>query len=222
MASFDLFNVPAFNLPAASVPEPVLAAAGEAAADPRETAALAALHSRLAEDAQAAGVLDVAYTVVDSPVGGLILAATEAGLVRVAFECEGVDTVLQDLSTRISPRLLEAPERLAEPAAQLRGYFEGSRRSFDLALDLRLTTGYRRTVVEALQGIAYGRTVTYAGIAALTGNPGAVRAVGTACGRNPLPLVIPCHRVLRSDGTTGGYRGGPAVKKTLLDLEAAA
>ncbi|MCC9176967.1 methylated-DNA--[protein]-cysteine S-methyltransferase [Arthrobacter sp. zg-Y750] len=222
MASFDLFNVPAFNLPAASVPEPVLAAADAAAADPQETAALTALHSRLAEDAQAAGVLDVAYTVVDSPVGGLILAATDAGLVRVAFECEGVDTVLQDLSTRISPRLLEAPERLAEPAAQLRGYFEGSRRSFDLALDLRLTTGYRRTVVEALQGIAYGRTVTYAGIAALTGNPGAVRAVGTACGRNPLPLVIPCHRVLRSDGTTGGYRGGPAVKKTLLDLEAAA
>lgn len=227
MASFDLFNVPAFNLPASSVPaasvsEPALAAAGRAVADPQETAALAALHARLADGAEAAGLLDVAYTVVDSPVGGLVLAATGTGLVRVAFECEGVDTVLQDLSTRISPRLLEAPDRLAAAAAQLREYFEGTRRSFDLALDLRLTTGYRRTVVEALQGIAYGRTATYAGVAALTGNPGAVRAVGTACGRNPLPLVIPCHRVLRSDGTTGGYRGGPAVKKTLLDLEAAA
>lgn len=196
------------------------------AADPADmhvsTTALAALHSRLAAEAQSAGLLDVAYTVIDSPVGKLILAATDAGLVRVAFECEGVDAVLQDLSTRISPRLLEAPERLAAPAAQLAEYFAGTRRSFDLPLDLQLTSGYRRTVVQALQGIGYGRTVTYAGIAALTGNPGAVRAVGTACGRNPLPLVIPCHRVLRSDGTTGGYRGGPAAKKTLLDLEAAA
>lgn len=186
------------------------------------TAVLAALHSRLAVDAQSAGLLDVAYTVIDSPVGKLILAATDAGLVRVAFECEGVDAVLQDLSTRISPRLLEAPDRLAAPAAQLAEYFAGTRRSFDLPLDLQLTSGYRRAVVQALQGIGYGHTATYAGIAALTGNPGAVRAVGTACGRNPLPLVIPCHRVLRSDGTTGGYRGGPAAKKTLLDLEAAA
>ena len=189
---------------------------------PADTAALAALHSRLAAEAHSAGLLDVAYTVIDSPVGRLILAATEEGLVRVAFECEGVETVLQDLSIRISPRLLEAPERLAAPAAQLKEYFAGTRHSFDLPLDLQLTSGYRRTVVQALQGIGYGRTVTYAGIAALTGNPGAVRAVGTACGRNPLPLVIPCHRVLRSDGTTGGYRGGPAAKKILLDLEAAA
>ncbi|UWX97044.1 methylated-DNA--[protein]-cysteine S-methyltransferase [Arthrobacter zhaoxinii] len=192
------------------------------APDPREAAVLAALHTRLAADAEPAGLLDVAYTVIDSPVGRLILAATDAGLVRVAFEGEGVDTVLQDLSTRISPRILEAPGRLARPAAQLREYFDGTRRSFDLDLDLRLTAGYRRTVVQTLQQIGYGRTSTYAGIAALTGNPGAVRAVGTACGRNPLPLVIPCHRVLRSDGTTGGYRGGPAAKKILLDLEAAA
>ncbi|KAD4059785.1 methylated-DNA--[protein]-cysteine S-methyltransferase [Arthrobacter yangruifuii] len=187
-----------------------------------EAAALAALHTRLAAEAEQAGLLDVAYTLVDSPVGRLILAATAAGLVRVAFEGEGVDAVLEDLSTRISPRILEAPGRLARPAAQLREYFDGTRHSFDLDLDLRLISGYRRTVVQTLQTIGYGHTSTYAGIAALTGNPGAVRAVGTACGRNPLPVVIPCHRVLRSDGTTGGYRGGPAAKKILLDLEAAA
>ena len=218
MASFDLFNLSPSAVPETAVPETAV----PVPADPQEAAALAALHDRLAGEAADAGLLDVAYTVIDSPVGGLILAATDAGLVRVAFECEGVDTVLQDLSTRISPRLLEAPERLAVPSAQLQEYFAGTRRSFDLVLDLRLTTGYRRTVVQALQGIGYGRTATYASVAALTGNPGAVRAVGTACGRNPLPLVIPCHRVLRSDGTTGGYRGGPAVKKTLLHLEAAA
>ncbi|WP_146359989.1 methylated-DNA--[protein]-cysteine S-methyltransferase [Arthrobacter yangruifuii] len=187
-----------------------------------EAAALAALHTRLTAEAEQAGLLDVAYTLVDSPVGRLILAATAAGLVRVAFESEGVDAVLEDLSTRVSPRILEAPGRLARPAAQLREYFDGTRRSFDLDLDLRLLSGYRRTVVQTLQTIGYGHTSTYAGIAALTGNPGAVRAVGTACGRNPLPVVIPCHRVLRSDGTTGGYRGGPAAKKILLDLEAAA
>ena len=197
----------------------LLAAVG--AGEPDGTV-LARLHSRLAADAGSAGVLDLAYTVMDSPVGRLVLAATDEGLVRVAFECEGVDEVLQVLSNRISPRILEAPERLAVPVAQLQEYFDGARHSFDLDLDLRLTSGYRRTVVQALQGIGYGHTVTYAGIAALTGNPGAVRAVGTACGRNPLPLVIPCHRVLRSDGTTGGYRGGPAAKKILLDLEAAA
>ncbi|MCC9205801.1 methylated-DNA--[protein]-cysteine S-methyltransferase [Arthrobacter sp. zg-Y769] len=215
MASFDLAGA---GTGAGAGP----ATAGPAAPDPREAAVLAALHTRLAAEAEAAGLLDVAYTVIDSPVGKLILAATDAGLVRVAFECEGVDTVLQDLGTRISPRILEAPGRLARPAAQLREYFDGTRRSFDLDLDLRLTAGYRRTVVQTLQQIGYGHTSTYAGIAALTGNPSAVRAVGTACGRNPLPLVIPCHRVLRSDGTTGGYRGGPAAKKILLDLEAAA
>ena len=182
----------------------------------------AALRSRLAADAASAGLLDVAYTVIGSPVGRLILAATPAGLVRVAFECEGEDRVLQELSNRISPRILEAPGPLAAAAAQLQEYFDGARRSFDLDLDLRLTAGYRRTVVQALRGIGYGHTSTYAAVAALTGNPAAVRAVGTACGRNPLPLVIPCHRVLRSDGTTGGYLGGPAAKKILLDLEAAA
>lgn len=187
-----------------------------------DDAVLAALHTRLAGAAQSEGLLDIAYTVIDSPVGPLLLAATDTGLVRVAFACEGVDTVLQDLSARISPRILAAPERLAAPAAQLGEYFAGTRRTFELELDLRLTSGYRRTVVQQLQRIGYGHTATYAGIAAATGNPGAVRAVGTACGRNPLPLVIPCHRVLRSDGTTGGYLGGPAVKKTLLDLEAAA
>ena len=187
-----------------------------------EDAALARLHARLAAAAQEQGLLDVAYTVISTPVGELLLAATGAGLVRIGFGIEGHDAVLAQLSARVSPRILQAPGRLAEPVRQLEEYFAGTRREFSLALDFRLATGFRRTVIEHLPDIGYGSTASYAALAALAGSPGAVRAAGTACARNPLPVVVPCHRVVRSDGKIGNYLGGTDAKATLLAMEAAA
>ena len=178
------------------------------------------LHARLETDAQASDLLDIAYCTVDSVVGPLLLAATPRGLVRVAFSNEDYDLVLQNLSERISPRMLEAPARLDPVVRQLDEYFVGRRRSFDVGLDWSLSQGFRRTVLEHLNtGIAYGNTASYAALARLSGSPKAVRAVGTACATNPIPIVVPCHRVIRSDGAVGAYRGGPAAKRALLDLE---
>ncbi len=184
-------------------------------------AELAVLQDRLADRAAAAGVLDVAYRTLDTPVGTLLLAATEAGLIRVAYPVEGHDQVLQSLAARISPRVLRAPRRLDAAAREIDEYFAGQRRAFDLPLDYRLATGFRRKVLTRLPGIGYGHTASYATVAADVGSPRAFRAVGTACATNPLPVVLPCHRVIRSDGDLGSYRGGPAVKQFLLNLEAA-
>jgi methylated-DNA-[protein]-cysteine S-methyltransferase len=178
------------------------------------------LHARLERDAQAGNLLDIAYRTVDSAVGMLLLAATPRGLLRVAFANEGHDVVLQNLSQRVSPRMLEAPARLDPVARQLDQYFTGGRHSFDVALDWSLSHGFRRTVLEHLNAdVSYGDTASYAALAQLSGSPKAVRAVGTACATNPIPIVVPCHRVIRSDGTVGAYRGGPAAKRVLLDLE---
>jgi len=178
------------------------------------------LRGRLAAAAEAEGILDVAYRTVDTPVGPLLLAATEQGLVRVAYPNQGHDAVLQALADRISPRVLHAPARLDPVARQLDDYFAGRRRRFDVPLDWRLSTGFRSTVLHHLAAdVDYGRTASYAALAALAGNPKAARAVGTACATNPLPVVVPCHRVVRSDGTAGAYRGGPEAKLTLLALE---
>ena len=182
---------------------------------------LARLHHRLEQRATEAGLLDVAFRTIDSPVGPLLLAATPLGLVRVAYQREGYDAVLQALARKISPRILAAPRRLDEAAGQVEEYFAGRRTTFDLALDLRLSAGFRRTVLGHLAAISYGHTESYAEVAAATGHPGAVRAVGSACATNPLPVVVPCHRVVRSDGSLGGYLGGLEVKRTLLELEAA-
>ncbi|HVL27623.1 MAG TPA: methylated-DNA--[protein]-cysteine S-methyltransferase, partial [Acidimicrobiales bacterium] len=177
------------------------------------------LRQRLAAEADAGGLLDVAYRTVDSPIGALLLAATPAGVVRIGFECEGHDAVLAGLAGRVSPRILHAPARLDPAARQLEEYFAGARRSFDLPLDLRLASPFRRAVVAHLASIPYGATATYAAVAAGVGNPAAVRAVGSACATNPVPVVLPCHRVVRSDGGIGGYLGGPAAKAALLALE---
>jgi methylated-DNA-[protein]-cysteine S-methyltransferase len=187
-----------------------------------EATDLARLHRRLASDAERAGVLDVAYATVDSPVGVLLLAATRAGLVRVAFAVQDHDAVLEDLAGQISPRLLRAPRRLDEAARQFGQYFAGQRRVFELPLDWRLAHGFRRKVLVHLGQIRYGTTESYAQVAAAAGSAKAVRAVGTACATNPLPVVVPCHRVVRSDGSAGGYAGGPAAKQVLLALESAA
>ena len=191
-------------------------------ADPVPETVLRGLHRRLEEGAARAGLLDVAFTTVSTPVGVLLLAATEEGLVRVAYAREDHEAVLQDLARRISPRVLRAPTRLAPAVRQLEEYFAGTRTRFDLPLDRSLSHGFRRLVQEHLPEIGYGRTESYGAVARSVGRPQAVRAVGTACATNPLPVVVPCHRVLRGDGGLGGYVGGLEAKTALLELEAAA
>jgi methylated-DNA-[protein]-cysteine S-methyltransferase len=183
---------------------------------------LSRLRGRLAAAAQQDGVLDVAYRVIDSPVGPLLLAATDQGLIRVAFALEGHEAVLQSLADKVSPRILSAPGRLDAAAREIDEYFAGQRHTFGLPLDWRLSAGFRRTVLSHLPEIGYGHTATYTAVAQLAGSPKAVRAVGTACATNPLPVVVPCHRVVRADGSMGGYRGGPQAKRVLLTLEEAA
>ena len=189
---------------------------------PGDPGDLPRLRARLAAAAQRDGILDVAYRTIDSPVGPLLLAATEAGLVRIAYASEDHDAVLQALADRISPRVLNAPARLDGAAHELDEYFAGQRRGFDLPLDWRLSAGFRRAVLSHLSEIGYGQTASYAAVATLAGNPKAVRAAATACATNPLPLVVPCHRVIYSDGRIGRYLGGPEAKRALLLLEAAA
>lgn len=180
------------------------------------------LRRRLAVAADRGDLLDVAYRTVDTAVGTLLLAATGTGLVRVAYADEDHDAVLQTLADRISPRILHHPARLDDVVRELDEYFSGRRRSFDVRLDWQLSAGFRATVLQHLTDIDYGHTASYAAVAQLVGRPKAVRAVGTACATNPLPVVVPCHRVVRSDGTMGGYLGGTDAKATLLALEAAA
>lgn len=189
---------------------------------PADTDALARLRARLTASADAEGLLDIAYTTVDSPVGGLLLAATERGLVRVAYAREGHDAVLEALAQKLSPRVLRAPQRLDVAAREIDEYFAGTRIAFDLPLDHALSHGFRQLVQSRLPEIGYGTTLSYKQVAALVGSPAAVRAVGTACATNPLPVVVPCHRVVKSDGGIGQYVGGVEAKAALLELESAA
>lgn len=178
------------------------------------------LRDGLVDAAVLDGSLDIAYRIVDSPLGSLLLARTPVGLVRVAFALEGFDTVLSELAAAVSPRILEAPGQLEAEARGVDQYFSGEMQTIDLPLDLRLIDGFRRAVIEHLPSIAYGRTASYADVAAAIGRPKAVRAVGSACGHNPVPIVVPCHRVVRSDGSIGQYLGGTEAKRVLLALEA--
>lgn len=182
---------------------------------------LSRLHERLVASAISDDLLDVSYRHLETPVGELLLAATKQGLVRVAYEREGLDDVLGQLAERVSPRILHSPARLDEAARELDDYFTGKRKSFELPLDLRLASGFRRRVLDGLQTLHYGQTASYSDVARVVGSPKAVRAVGTACATNPLPIVVPCHRVVRSDGALGSYLGGPEIKRALLTLEGA-
>ena len=184
-----------------------------------DAATLAHLQARLAARADDDGLLDVAYRTMDSPVGPLLLAATPAGLVRVAFECENHDDVLVELSNAVSPRILRTSLRVDDIARQLDEYFTGGRRRFDIPVDLQLSKGFRRAVLTHLLDIPYGARESYTVVAGAAGNPKAVRAAGSACATNPIPLVVPCHRVVRTDGTYGQYRGGPEAKHMLLTME---
>jgi methylated-DNA-[protein]-cysteine S-methyltransferase len=170
--------------------------------------------------ADADGLVDVAWAVADSPIGPLTLAATPAGVVKIAFGDD--DTIVEGLAAEVSPRVLHLPARLDAARRQLDEYFARRRRHFDLPLDRRLSHGYRLQVLEALTAIVdYGQVATYKDLAVATDNPGAVRAVGTAMATNPIPIVVPCHRVVRSGGALGNYGGGPETKAFLLRLEGA-
>lgn len=166
---------------------------------------------------------DVAYAVHDTPVGRVVLARTRRGLVRVAYEDfnGGEDAVAEDLATRLSPRVLRAPARLDDVRRQLDEFFAGDRRGFELPLDWSLAHGFGRKVLQATARIPFGETGTYASVAARAGSPKAVRAAGSALGRNPMPIVVPCHRVLRSGGALGQYTGGVERKIALLTVEGA-
>jgi methylated-DNA-[protein]-cysteine S-methyltransferase len=175
--------------------------------------------NRLATRAEAEGLLDVAYANVDSPFGPLLVAATQRGLVRVNLPNYDPEETLEELAERVSPRVLEAPARLDDARRQLERYFEGELTEFELPLDWRLSRDFRLRALRAIARIPYGQTRSYTEIATSAGNERAVRAAGTACGSNPIPIVVPCHRVLRSGGALGGYGGGLPMKEALLELE---
>jgi methylated-DNA-[protein]-cysteine S-methyltransferase len=185
--------------------------------DERDAAAAAARAT--AVRAAADGIADLVYATVDSPLGPLFIASTARGLVRVAYE-GGRDPV-EDLAARISPRIVEAPEFLDPIRRELDEYFAGRRVHFDAPLDWTLIGGFSRRVLHATAAVPYGSTASYRDVATTAGSPAAVRAAGNALGRNPLPIVIPCHRILRTGGALGGYGGGPARKQQLLELEGA-
>jgi methylated-DNA-[protein]-cysteine S-methyltransferase len=180
----------------------------------------ARLRHELAERAGAAGLVEVAFERHDSPLGPLVLGATAKGLVRVGLPAEGEDTVLDELARRIAPRLLRCSrESLARARVQLDEYFEGRRQGFEVPLDWQLARGFRRAVLRATARIPYGRTASYREVATRAGSPSAFRAAGSALAANPLPILVPCHRVLPAGGGLGGYRGGVEAKASLLSLE---
>ncbi len=195
---------------------------GERGASARSSSTSAASAAqRLSARIAAEGLADVTYAPADSPFGPLLLAATSRGLVRVAFPEEDVDSVLAGLARRISPRIVESSAPLDSVQRELEEYFSGRRRSFELALDWTLVGAFGRKVLRATAEIPYGGVLSYGEVAADAGSPRGSRAAGNALGSNPIPIVIPCHRVVRTGGALGGYGGGPDRKRWLLELEGA-
>jgi methylated-DNA-[protein]-cysteine S-methyltransferase len=182
---------------------------------------VAAAVRRATERAQAEGAVDITYAEVESPLGPLIAAQTGHGLVRIAYEewGGGLDVVLGDLADRVSPRIVQAPSKLDAVRRQLDEYFAGQRRDFDVPIDWSLSHGFTQRILQAIWAIPFGETSNYRDVAAAAGNVKATRAAGNACGKNPIPIVVPCHRVLRTGGGLGGYTGGVEKKETLLTLE---
>jgi methylated-DNA-[protein]-cysteine S-methyltransferase len=177
------------------------------------------LRARVRRRAERDGLLDVAYSSVDSPLGPLTVLVTPAGLLRVRYQDEPLEATLQETADRISPRVLEAPERTDEVRRELDEYFEGRRRSFDVPLDWRLVRGFAGDVLRATARVPFGTVTTYRAVAEAAGSPRAYRAAGNALGSNPIPIVVPCHRVLHTGGGLGGYTGGLSRKEFLLALE---
>jgi methylated-DNA-[protein]-cysteine S-methyltransferase len=177
--------------------------------------------ARAADRFAAAAAADVRYAVLESPVGTLVAAATPRGLARLAYEDDngGLEQILDSIAARLSPRILEARDELDPVRRELEDYFEGRRRDFDLPLDWSLSAGFGRRILRATAAIPFGETSTYAQVAARAGSPKGTRAAGNALGANPIPIVVPCHRVLRSGGGLGGYTGGVERKQLLLGIE---
>jgi methylated-DNA-[protein]-cysteine S-methyltransferase len=183
--------------------------------NPTTKRALETLRERAADE----GLLDIAYASADSPFGTLLLARTPQGLLRLGLPNEDAEAMLADLAGRVSPRVLEAPAALDQERRELDDYFAGRRHDFDLPIDWQLSSGFLLRARHGIAAIPYGETRTYTDLARGAGNERAVRAAGSACSRNPIPLVVPCHRVLRSDGSLGGYAGGLEMKRRLLEME---
>jgi methylated-DNA-[protein]-cysteine S-methyltransferase len=179
-----------------------------------------AMTDRFVERAQAKRLIDVAVTTMDSPIGTLLLMATPKGLVRIAFESENRDEVLGEVAEQLSPRILEAPRRLDPVRRELEKYFEGKLHDFDVPLDWSLTGEFARRVLRRTARIPYGSVASYGDVAVGVGTPRGARAVGNALGSNPIPVIVPCHRVVRTGGAIGGYGGGLTRKRFLLALEA--
>ena len=177
------------------------------------------LRAGLARRAAEEGLLDVAYAILDSPLGPLTVVVTPRGLVRLNYPGETLEQQLDELAARISPRILRAPERTDDVRRQLDDYFEGRARDFHVPIDWRLVRGFAGEVLRATARIPFGVVSSYREIAAEAGSPRAYRAAGNALGSNPIPIVVPCHRVLHAGGGLGGYTGGLDRKRFLLQLE---
>jgi methylated-DNA-[protein]-cysteine S-methyltransferase len=197
-----------------TTPEEMIRSAARAQPDAADEAA-----QRFAVLAEKKGLVEVAYASIDSPFGPVVLAATDRGVVRLNLPAYDADEFLARISTEISPAILESPSRLDPVRRQLDEYFEGRLKKFRVPLDWQLIHGFQEKVLRATYSIPYGETLTYGEVATEAGNPRAFRAAGTALGRNPIPLIVPCHRVTRSGGDPGNYGGGPEMKKALLELE---
>jgi methylated-DNA-[protein]-cysteine S-methyltransferase len=177
--------------------------------------------TRFRERAAGEGLVDIAYGWIDTPLGRLLVAATDDGVLRLGFAHESIDKTLADLARKVSPRILEDDARLEKTRRQLGEYFEGRRKSFDMPLDRRLIHGFHRQVLDVTERIPYGSVSTYKKVAEKAGSPRASRAAGNALGSNPIPIIIPCHRVVATGRGLGGYGGGLDKKQLLLDLEGA-
>ena len=182
--------------------------------------------SKVLARAESDGLIDVAYATADSPYGKLLIARTDRGVVKLALPSHRGDAlseeeVLEELAGKVSPRVLEAPQRLDDARRQLDAYFEGTLQDFEVPVDWRLSRGFTSRALHAVARIPYGKTRSYGQIAKAAGNERAFRAAGTACGHNPVPLIVPCHRVIQSGGGIGNYGGGPEMKRSLLSLEGA-
>lgn len=170
------------------------------------------------------GLIDIAYASMDSPFGQLLIATTDRGVVKLALPTHGgkhltEDQVLQQLAEEVSPRVLESPKRLDPVRRELDAYFEGRLHEFEAPVDWQLARGFTDKVLHQVARIPYGETRSYGEVAKQAGNPRASRAAGTACGANPVPLIVPCHRVVQASGKPGNYGGGPEMKRALLELE---
>lgn len=178
------------------------------------------LDRRFREAATAQGLLDVAYDLADSPLGPLLVAASGRGLCRIAYDPEP-EREAELLARALGVRVLRSARPVEAARRQLAEYFEGRRRTFDLATDLRLVGDFGRAVLAGLARVPYGEVTTYGALAARAGRPRAARAVGAVMNRNPIPIVLPCHRVVGAGGKLVGYAGGLERKEALLRLEGA-